>query len=293
MGVRAEAEQNGLAIMAKLQVGTTHELATVPNLPLIDNLYEKLARAEAEGVTGFLATWNFGNSFSWNTSAVAEFFNNPERPGARIFVERLAVKYFPGCDARGAGEAIEKFSAAMQNYPFWENLLYWGPMNYALAYPLTLAPLTGKYMGHSWVMEERGDNLSNTFGPFPVAEFMARFSSIVEEWQAGVEIMSKALSGCQEPRAKMELGVARMVGLCFRSTVNVYKTWLLRKDRPPDAEKRFLEIVNDEIAVLEAALPLIEGDPRLGFHAECQAYMFSAESVRKKLDDLRNTRAKI
>ena len=57
------AQQRGLAVMAKLQVGTTHELSTVPNLPLVDHLYEKLVGAEQLGLAGFLATWNFGNAF--------------------------------------------------------------------------------------------------------------------------------------------------------------------------------------------------------------------------------------
>ena len=39
--------RHGLAVMAKLQVGTTHELSTVPNLPLVDHLYEKLCRRRA------------------------------------------------------------------------------------------------------------------------------------------------------------------------------------------------------------------------------------------------------
>ena len=45
------ARERGLRVMAKLQLGTTHELATVPSLPLIGNLYDKaraLRRREGE-----------------------------------------------------------------------------------------------------------------------------------------------------------------------------------------------------------------------------------------------------
>ena len=85
-----EVQCHGLPVMAKLQVGTTHELATVPNLPLIDHVYEKLQRCELLGVAGILATWNFGNAFSLNTAAVGQMVHHPERPGAHAFVAQLA-----------------------------------------------------------------------------------------------------------------------------------------------------------------------------------------------------------
>ena len=69
--------------------------------------------------------------------------------------------------------------------------------------------------------------------------------------------------------------------------MNVYRTYRLRRDGPADADAQFKPIVSDEIANLEAALPIIEADPRIGFHAECQRYQFTAEMVRKKLEEPR------
>jgi len=62
---------------------------------------------------------------------------------------------------------------------------------------------------------------------------------------------------------------------------------VLRRDRPEDRVAQYRAILDDEIANLTLALPWIEADPRLGFHAECQGWMFSAESVREKLASLR------
>ena len=73
----------------------------------------------------------------------------------------------------------------------------------------------------------------------------------------------------------------------YRSTMNVYKTYILRRDRPADMEAQYRLILEDEIANLEALLPLTEADPRIGFHAECQGQMISPELIRVKLDDLR------
>ena len=121
-----EAKRHGLPVLAKLQVGATHELATVPNLPLLDHLYEKLAKVEELGLAGMLATWNFGNAISLNTAAVGRFVREEARPAPREFVTRLAAAYFPGADAPRVAQAVACFSAAMAWFPFSLNMLYWG-----------------------------------------------------------------------------------------------------------------------------------------------------------------------
>jgi large subunit ribosomal protein L13 len=135
--------------MAKLQVGTTHELATVPNLPLIDHLYQKTKAAEALGLAGLVATWNFGNDFSLNTAVFGRLARTVARPAPREFVSELAEEYFPGVDGGEVAQAISHFSDALAYFPFDIPMLYFGPANHALAYPLTLAPLTGKPMGRT------------------------------------------------------------------------------------------------------------------------------------------------
>ena len=142
-------------------------------------------------------------------------------------------------------------------------------------------------MGRSWIMDERGDDLAPSFGPFAPEELIRLLDTVAREWREAADVLGKALASCADPRAPRELGVARVAGLCFRSAVNVYRTYLLRRDRPADMRERFREIVADEVAVLEEALPLVEADARLGFHAECQGYMFTAEAIRLKLAGLR------
>lgn len=285
-GYRA-ARRYGLPVMAKLQVGTTHELATVPNLPLVDNLYAKLSDVEQLGLSGILATWNFGNSFTLNTAAVGAFVNTTERPAPEVFVSRLAESYCPGADGEKVAAAVERFSTAMLYFPFDMWMLYFGPQNYALAYPLTLEPLTGKPMGRSWVMDERGDDLAAALKQYTLEEAIGYFQQLHAEWQDGVALLEDGLASSAHPHAVQELNNARIIGHCFRSTVNVFRVYQLRRDRPADADTQFHAILEDEIANLETALPIIDADPRLGFHAECQQYQFSAETVREKLAEMR------
>ncbi len=291
-GYRA-ARKRGLEVMAKLQIGTTHELATVPNLPLVDHVYEKLRRADELGLAGFVGTWNFGNAFSLNTAAVGQYVRGRAQDAAAAqatpeeFVTRLAASYFPGADAAGVAGAVAIFSAAMQHFPFDMSMLYYGPANYALTYPLTMSPLTGKSMGWSWMMHERGDDLAPSLGQFTLEEVIDCFTALARQWQRGADALAAALAGCADVRAAQELGVARTAGACFRSTANVYRTYRLRKEQPPDAATQFGLIVIDEIQNLAAALPCLRADERLGFHAECQGRQFTAEAVEAKLKALR------
>lgn len=287
LSTRMESQRHNLPVAAKLQIGTTHELATVPNLPLIDRVYEKLRRSEHLGVTDLLCTWNFGNAFSLNTAAVARFARETQRPEPPVFVAALAGEYFSLPEGGRMAKAIACLSEAMDNFPFDLPLLYFGPANYALAYPLMLEPLTGTPMGRSWMMDERGDDLSQSLRQFSLDEVIACFGRLVAEWNRGTDLFAAACAGSASSHAIEELGVTRVAGCCFRSTRNVYATYRLRRDRPDDMLEQFRPILEDEIDNLLIALPLVEADTRLGFHAECQVSQFSAETIRKKLHSLR------
>ncbi len=285
--MHAEATRLGLRVMAKLQVGTTHELATVPNLPLIDRLYAKLAAVEARGLDGVLATWNFGNAFSLNTAAVGRFVADPARPAPALFVKGLAEDYFGLPDGTDTAAALADFAAAMDYYPFDMPFLYWGVVNYALAYPLVLAPLDGTPTGPSWMMAPRGDDLSASLGQFTLAETTALLGEVTIHWEAATARYRAALAASTHPHAAEELGVAVTISGVFRSAWHAYQVYELRKTWPDDREARFAVLVAAEIANLDAVLPYLDADPRLGFHAECQGVMFSAALVREKLAVLR------
>ena len=77
--IRELATSQGRDVYAKLQIGTTHEIASVSNLPLIPRLYRKASAFRRLGLGGFMGCWSFGNMLSLNTRA----FNAFLEPGAR------------------------------------------------------------------------------------------------------------------------------------------------------------------------------------------------------------------
>jgi hypothetical protein len=74
------ARRTGHNIAAKLQLGTTHELGTAANMPMLGRIHDKLRYLHAQSVAGIFGTWNFGNRFTINTAAVGRFMQNRSEP---------------------------------------------------------------------------------------------------------------------------------------------------------------------------------------------------------------------
>lgn len=280
---RDDAQARGLEVMAKLQLGTTHELATVPNLPLIGSLHAKAVGMREAGVNDFMGCWNFGNMATVNTAAFNRFMLADRLPGRKQALTAFAADYFPGCDAAPVVEAWEQFGEAMQCYPFSIPFLYNSPINYTLAYPLKPAPLTGRPIGRSWLMDRRGDDLTPSLDPYSLAEVIRGLGALARQWKRSIGLLQKGLKSCDSETARAELDNARVCYHVFRSAWNTYRVYRLRLKWSDSQRAAFSRIAADELANMEAVLPIVQRDPRFGYHSECQASMFDAASIRGKL----------
>ena len=297
MGVRREARDTGRSLMAKLQIGATHEVATVPNIPLISNLHRRWVGLQSQGVAGFMGTWNFGCSLTLNTYAMGHFLSNPAgfRDPER-FLHSLARAYLGAADPAAVAQAWEQFARAFDHYPFHIRMLYFSPVNDAPAHPLSFryeaAPL-----GPSWIAHDFGDRMEDCLGPFSMAEVGESFGRIEREWTAGVYVYERALtSPVPEAHAREELTCAQMLSRQFRSAWNLFRfhreRQVLVKEHgltPPcdlPRTESLLAIFRDEIDNARAALPLVESDPRLGYHQEAQAYMYNPAMIRSKIEQM-------
>ncbi len=277
-----------MRLAAKLQIGTTHELATVPNIPVIGTLYEKVAALRKMGIRDFLGSWSFGNMLSANTSAFNFFMDMKDLPDRNTALKRFAAYYFPGCRPDFVVEGWNAFSRAMDYYPFSLSFLYSGPLNYTLAYPLNFLPVSDKPSGRSWLMDHRGDNLDSSLLDFSIEEVISALQLLSENWRKGVDLFNKGLEGLDIPHAREERDTAGVCYHVFRSALNTYRVYQLRKNFSPNNEGTYKKILRDELENLEAVLPVIKRDKRFGFHSEAQDYMFSADTVQKKMENLRS-----
>ncbi len=280
------ARGRGLAVMAKLQFGTTHELATVPNLPAMDNVFAKAEAIRALGLAGFMGCWNFGNMLTANTAGFNARLSGTLPAPRDEALRTFAAQYFPGCDAAGVAEAWRHFGAALEHYPFSIPLLYSGPANFAFILPMQPGPLTGKPVGRSWLLDERGDDMAAALAEYSLEEVIAQFEQVAEQWAVGARLLRAALRPCSDALAREESDTAAVCGHMFRSTANFCKVYRLRRAW----EDRFLPdyqaIVEDERANLTEVLPILRRDPRFGYHIEAHGYQYDADRVAAKLLEL-------
>ena len=286
-----ETTKRPIRYMAKLQLGTTHELATVVSLPVISSLYKKADFLRKNNLTGFMGCWNFGNALPNLNVEAFNYFVSSECPADEQKALRTFAKMkFPGCNIDLILAAWEQFERTMYYYPFTILFIYFGVQNYTLAYSgiYRPAPLTGKLVGGSWRMDDRGDELREAFihpeqpRLFDLDEIIERIGKVAVGWEAGAELFSKALNNTADKRLLDELGNIRICQAVWRSTENSYRIYKLRQNWSEDKLVEFKRIADDELDVLQKVLPWVERDPRQGFHIEPGGVMFNAEMIRAK-----------
>ncbi len=286
-GALAAARATGLPVCAKIQLGVTHELATVPNLPLIPNLFEKLRQLDALGVEGVMGSWNFGNSPSLNTAAFRLFVDRPElRRECRGFCLELARRQFPDTAPEPVVAAWEAFCAAFHEYPFSLKMLYFGPMNYAVAYPLS-PDYHDRPMGPSWCMHAPfGGRLDDCLGPFSAEQVIDCCERMAEHWRAGLALYGGATED--------ELACATMIGLHLEAARNIFlfHRWRQKQldGRAPAAEaapirlrpdREIVALAQAHCVTLNQAAALAEAWPAFGFHQEPGAALYTPETIRQ------------
>lgn len=279
----AVAQEHNLSMMAKLQIGTTHELATVPSLPLIGNLYDKARAMRRAGVTNFMGCWNFGNMLSANTAAFTRFFLCDRLPSKERALTGFATDYFPGCDAKAVVDAWHGFAGAMDCYPFSIPFLYASPVNFSLGYPLKPGPLTGRTIGRSWLMDKRGDELSVSLKAYSLAEVIRGLGELARHWKHAAKRLDRGLTACTAAAARQEAANAWVCYHSFRSAWNTYRVYRLRRNWNDGKLPAYQRIARNELDNLQQVLPLVKADVRFGYHAEAHAHMYTAAAIRRKI----------
>lgn len=301
---KREADRRRLPVNAKMQLGTTHEIATVPNLPLMERLHAKLVRLTQQGVVGIMGTWNFGCSLTLNTAAVGLYCEDPTRyADARLFLSTLADRYLGVTEADDLLLGWKRFGEAFEHYPFSIRFLYVSPLNESPAYPL-IPRYEDTPLGGSWVEHGYGDRLDDALTPgFSAAETADAFAALADAWDEGLRLMERAFDAgsadaTQRRHRQKERSCARMIGTQMRCTSNIFRfhAWRQRRiaelglrapcDVPLDETGR--AILKSELSLTEKARDLCAADPRLGLHQECHAYFYNAEKIGGKIEGLRS-----
>lgn len=299
VATRRAVAPRGVPVHAKIQINATHELCTVPNLPVLRTLHTKMRAMSELQISGYLGAWSIGTCFTLNTFALNLYRRDPVRfADERAFFEALAKEYFGEVDPAGVGEAWVRFSEAFAHYPFTIPMLYFGPVNDAPARPL-LRRYEGRHAGRTFMDDPMGDDLSRPLEGLEIDDVVASFAEMHTGWREALAIYEKAIAAGrattaeQERRRREELSSARMSEVIFASVTNVFefereRRRVMRRDglAAPctlPAEPALLRIIAAEVKNARRALPLVEADDRLGFQQEYGGYKFNARLIREKI----------
>jgi len=290
---RRIAGGRGLAVHAKLQIGTTHEIATVPNLPLMANLYRKLRGLASQHVAGVMACWSVGCRFTLNTAAMRHFLDHPDA-AEDLFLKELCRSYFGQADAAAVARAWRAFCDAFGKYPFANKVIYRLPINYAPAFPL-VARFRGAQMGRSWHEHEWGDAFDDQYESYTLAEVLAGFEAMIPHWDRGLADYAAALEAgapdddVQRRHRAEELSCARMIRCHLQGMVNILRFDRWRRgvlaarnltppcDVPLDEEGR--RLIAAQLENARTALALAEADGRLGWHEEAKVFFCGPQQL--------------
>ena len=305
--VAKAARESGASLGAKIQVGCSHEVATVPFVPVPGLLYRKYRAMREAGVSTVLQCWYFGNCPGVMNKAAGELSFEPFEDDEETFLRRLAAPDWRQ-DAAAVAEVWKRFSDAYADYPLSNCMQYYGPFHAGVAWPL-LADVELRPLGRTWKPEDppSGDAIGEALEQHTLAEA----AELARRMAAGVTAAEPALAALEkrwvrDPDRMRDLSVMRALELQFVSGSDILSFYETRlealcagrgpnrdADRTRAALRRMDEIVGREIAVTRRMLPLAERDSRLGFHSEAEAHQYHPAKLRWRLGELEKTRRRI
>lgn len=288
-----EVAENAVAkksqVSAKLQVSCSHEVASVPVVPVPAQLYKKYQAMHDLGVSCVMQCWYFGNYPGIMNKAAGMLAFEDFSRGENKFLEELA-KVEWGPYYREVADAWKYFTTAYENYPVNVLFQYYGPMHDGPVWPLHLKPVD-KPLSPTWKIDypPSGDRIGECiFGSHTLNEAVILCRDMADNWDMGVATLKnlkKALKN--SPDRLKDIALAEALGIQFRSGYNILRFYALRNELiESDSMLRLVildkmkQIVKEEISLSEKLAELCAFDSRLGFHSEAEGYKYFPEKLK-------------
>lgn len=287
------ARSSRLSIGAKLQVATSHEMATIPSVPAPGVLYRSFRAMKELGVDSAMMCWFFGNIPGTMSRAAGLLAYDDFADGEEVFLERLAKMEW-GEDSAEIARLWEIFTEAYTLYPFSNTMQYWGPFATGVAWPLR--PLVEcRPMAATWIPAAAtglgatddigGDAVMEALSDFTIeeaAELSWQMSAKAGEARETVARLKSKYAGDRERRR--ELGMMQAFIHHLDAAADVFRFYLLRsaavwksRHAGESATVEFREmraIARRQLARAAEMEKLCRDDSRLGFHSEAQAHLY-------------------
>ncbi|MBR1969783.1 MAG: hypothetical protein IKA17_05465 [Clostridia bacterium] len=289
-----QALESNKHMFAKMQVCCSHEIASVPYVPVPGILFKKYSRACALNVEGIVQCWYFGNYPSLMSKAAGElaFMNGGDNE--YDFLKSLAGIYWGNSKAESVARAWKEFESAYTHYPMTIMFSYYGPMHDSVVWKLALKPKNFS-LPRTWQTADPsdGDRIGECIlNSHSLEEILTLTEEMYKRWEIGTKFLETIDSNGIE--SKEQKSVASAINLLFKSGHNVIAFYKLREDlglQKGDARKILEDmkrIVEEEIENSRQMITLWNNDIRLGYHSEGEGYKFFPEKLEDRIEQLSN-----
>lgn len=262
----AAARKRGLPVVAKMQIGTTWEIAAVPYLPVIENVCRHVAALRELGVEALMLGWTLGGHPSPNLDAVGEIM-------AGGTIETLARRRHGAAQAPAVVTFWRECSAAFSGFPFNGGTVYLAPLQVGPANPLWPKP-TGY---HASMVGFPYDDLEQWRSVYPAEVFARQLETVSLGMEAAVEKLRRGVPK-PAPALAEELNYAEVAAIHFASVANQSRFVLARRAGDIDPMRR---VIQAEIVLARRLHALQSGDSRIGFEASNQYFYVPLDLVEK------------
>ncbi len=294
--IAESAIASGAQLSAKIQVGCSHEVATVPFVPVPALLYRKYREMHKLGVSCVMQCWYFGNYPGIMNKAAGMLAFEDFESGEKDFLKKLALPDW-GQHANAIVDAWTLFADGYANYPLSNMFQYYGPMHDGVVWPLYLYPAY-KPLAPTWKLEfgTSGDCIGECLENHTIEEAIILCREMSEQWNRGVDILNNIRHVFADNPARLkDIGLAEALGVQFESGYNILRFYAMREqlfNAELSGQQTILDdmetIVHGEISRSERLVKLCENDSRLGFHSEAEGYKYFPEKLRWRIAMLKN-----
>ena len=270
---------------AKMQISNSHELATVPVIPIPATLYRKYRILRDLQVDTVMYSWYFG-SFPGLMNRAALQLSRCAVPGKiSSFLTTLASHDY-GMFASEAMKAWQIFSRAFACYPVNAGLQYNGPINAGATwflYPLSVC----RDLTEAWQpFAQSGDCIGQCLKDYPIEEAQPQMRKLSRLWDEGLRILRPLLEHFpSHSEAAVQIRFAEAIGHLLRTAWRIIRFYQLRCDLYAGKTRVLAEmeqIVREEILVAEQLAKLCRQDFFIGYHSEAEIHKFDASQILKR-----------
>ena len=293
-GRMAEAAKGKCAFAAKMQVGCSHEVATIPFVPAPGLLYRKYKEMRRSGVSHVVMCWYFGNYPGIMNRAAAALSYEDFSTSEEEFLTRLAGPDW-GPRAPDMAKVWAMLTKAYMQYPLAYEFQYYGPMHDGVVWPLHLKSVLEK-MPRTWKpdYEPAGDAVGEFLNSFDLAEMVVQTRCLADEWEEGWKELQNFIGEYKGDRAReMDAMLIEALNCHFNAGADIIEFYFHR-NRMLNGMAEFCrsidlleDIVRRQIPVSDRMAELCENDPRLGYHSEAEVYKYFPAKLKWRSETLK------